>query len=183
MTFFQMSFLYACICRLDKIYYSAEFGRGFVRAKQRASVEITSEMFLKYLSDQDCEERYWPFVFRFETIVAGVVSEVAKRIDSLTNEQARAFFENVFAATLDERSNVAPPGWWSLVEPPPYRWFQEYLNRELPFMISEAKRQSCELKETLAETGKDNSFDVFDRSKIHRCSHASPSFRDFLRHN
>ena len=138
-------------------------------------------MFLKYLSDQECEERYWSFVFRFETIVAGVVVEVAKRIDSLSTEQALTFFENVFAAALDEKSGIASSTWWSLVEPPTYQWFREYLDRELPFMLAESRRLSFESKKTSDETKKENPLEAFDRSKIHRCAHASPSFRDFLR--
>ncbi len=138
-------------------------------------------MFLKYLSDQDCEERYWPFVFRFETIVAGAVAEAAKRIDSLSTEQASAFFENVFAAVLDEKSNIAPSGWWSCSESPPYRWFRKYLDRELPFMLAESRRLSLESRKSTDETRKENPLDAFDQSKIHHCAHASSSFRDFLR--
>ena len=88
-------------------------------------------MFLKYLSDHDVEERYWPFIFRFETLAAGVVWEASGKIGSMTDEQAREFFSSVYAGALDENSGLTPPGWWSKVEPPPYGWFCEYIEREL----------------------------------------------------
>ncbi len=138
-------------------------------------------MFVTYLSNQNCEERYWPFVFRFETIVAGVVTEVAKRIVAFTDEQAQLFFQNAFAAALDDNSNVLPPGWWSRVESPPYLWFQKYLERELPFMIAESRRLADESLPETERIGENQTSHVFDQSKIRHCAHVSPSFRDFLR--
>ncbi|MBQ2556339.1 MAG: hypothetical protein II561_07280, partial [Thermoguttaceae bacterium] len=42
-------------------------------------------MFLLYLSDRNYESRYLAFILRLETIVAGVVTEMAKRIETLTD--------------------------------------------------------------------------------------------------
>lgn len=137
-------------------------------------------MFLKYLSDHDVEERYWPFIFRFETLAAGVVWEASGKIGSMTDEQAREFFSSVYAGALDENSGLTPPGWWSKVEPPPYGWFCEYIERELPFMIKEARRLVEERKNATQTDEERKNTDSFDRVKVRRCAHSSPVFRSFL---
>ncbi|MBQ5790472.1 MAG: hypothetical protein IIW01_09295, partial [Thermoguttaceae bacterium] len=65
-------------------------------------------MFLKYLPDRDYEERFWPFLLRFETLAAGVVREASRRLGSATNADARAFFEAAFARCLDVGAGLVP---------------------------------------------------------------------------
>lgn len=137
-------------------------------------------MFLKYLSDQECDKRYWPFVFRFETLVSGVVMEASRRIDGCDDEQAKNFFFNVFASALDENSGVTPPGWWLKIEPPPYQWYREYIEREAPYMVREARRLAQERLTDPQKLDEESKQDFFDREKIHHCAHVSDVFRDFL---
>ncbi len=129
-------------------------------------------MFLKYLSDYNYEERYWSFVFRFETLVGGIVVEAGKRVGDYTDEQASEFFREAFARVLDVDSGITPPDFWRNVEAPSLEWFSRYLNRELPYIIREARR--------LAADPNSQSGDSFDRSKAKRLAHESDSFRDFL---
>ncbi len=97
-------------------------------------------MFLKYLSDYAYEERYWRFLFRFETVVSGVVKEASKRDDLADDDKSSAFFRAVFAKLLDVDSRLIPPNWWENVDVPSILWFERYLVREIPTMTSEAQR-------------------------------------------
>ena len=130
-------------------------------------------MFLTYLSGYDYEERYWAFVFRFETLVGGVVAEAGKRIGSYTDEQASEFFREAFARLLNVNSGITPPGWWQNVDAPPFPWYERYMERELPYMICEARRRAATSDSELQE-------DCFDRGKARQLAHESASFQKFL---
>ena len=130
-------------------------------------------MFLKYLSGYEYEERYWRFLFRFETVVSGVVKEASKRDDLADADKSSAFFRAVFAKLLDVDSGLIPPNWWENVDVPPILWFERYLVREIPTMTREARR----IKEQGADASED---DPFDREKIRRLAHRSLTFRKFL---
>ena len=128
-------------------------------------------MFLKYLPDRDYEERFWPFLLRFETLAAGVVREASRRLGSATDADARAFFEAAFARCLDVGAGVVPLDYWARVELPSVAWYRAYLDAELPEMIAEARRLATE------ETA---DADPVDRAKIRRLAHESAIFQTFL---
>ena len=130
-------------------------------------------MFLTYLSGYDYEERYWAFVFRFETLVGGVVAEASKRIESFTDEQASEFFYEAFARLLNVNYGITPPGWWQNVDAPSYTWFERYMEREAPYMIREARRRAATSDSELLD-------DCFDRKKARQLAHESASFQKFL---
>ena len=130
-------------------------------------------MFLTYLSGYDYEERYWAFVFRFETLVGGVVAEASKRIGSYTDEQALEFFFEAFARLLNVNSGITPPGWWQDVDAPSYMWFERYMEREAPYMIREARRRAEVSDSELQD-------DCFDRKKARQLAHKNASFQKFL---
>ena len=129
-------------------------------------------MFLKYLSDRDYEERFWPFLLRFETLIAGVVREASRRLDSATDADARAFFEAAFARCLDVGAGVVPVDYWARVELPSVAWYRRYLDAETPRMIAEARR--------LASSEEAADADPVDRAKIRRLAHQSATFQTFL---
>ena len=141
-------------------------------------------MFLKYLSDSDYEERFWPFLLRFETLAAGVVREASRRLGSATDADARAFFEAAFARCLDVGAGVVPADYWARVELPSVAWYRRYLDAETPKMIAEARRLAVE--ETAKSTQSANpeaqtaDADPVDRAKIRRLAHQSATFQTFL---
>lgn len=131
-------------------------------------------MFLKYLPDRDYEERFWPFLLRFETLAAGVVREASRRLGSATDADARAFFEAAFARCLDVGAGVVPLDYWARVELPSVAWYRAYLDAELPEMIAEARRLASSEESQTADA------DPVDRAKIRRLAHQSAIFQTFL---
>ncbi|MBR5242987.1 MAG: hypothetical protein IKW13_02015, partial [Thermoguttaceae bacterium] len=122
-------------------------------------------------SDRDYEERFWPFLLRFETLIAGVVREASRRLGSATDADARAFFEAAFARCLDVGAGVVPLDYWARVELPSVAWYRAYLDAELPEMIAEARRLATE---EIVDA------DPVDRVKIRRLAHQSATFQTFL---
>ena len=142
-------------------------------------------MFLKYLSDRDYEERFWPFLLRFETLAAGVVREASRRLGSATDADARAFFEAAFARCLDVGAGVVPADYWARVALPSVAWYRAYLDGELPKMIAEARRLAAEEAAKSTQSGNleaqtANDADPVDRAKIRRLAHQSATFQTFL---
>lgn len=134
-------------------------------------------MFLKYLSDRDYEERFWPFLLRFETLAAGVVREASRRLGSATDADVRAFLEAAFARCLDVGAGVVPADYWARVETPSVAWYRRYLDAETPSMIAEARRLASEGSANSAPT---DDADPVDRAKIRRLAHQSATFQTFL---
>lgn len=132
-------------------------------------------MFLLYLSDRNYESRYLAFILRLETIVAGVVTEMAKRIETLTDREAADSFADALAHALDVNSGVVPKGWWDNMTVPSIDWYQSYLSNELPLMIREARRIAAS-----KENGAESKTDPFDRLKIMRLAHEDAAFQQFL---
>jgi len=141
-------------------------------------------MFLKYLSDRDYEERFWPFLLRFETLAAGVVREASRRLGSATDADARAFFEAAFARCLDVGAGVVPVDYWARVELPSVAWYRRYLDAETPKMIAEARRLAAEEAAKSSQSANPEAqtadADPVDRAKIRRLAHQSATFQTFL---
>ena len=135
-------------------------------------------MFLKYLSDREFDEEYWPFIFRLETVLSGIVKEAAERLSSGTPEESIALLFDALGAALDRRHSPLPEGWWP--EPiPSMEWFDDYLHDEFDAIRTEAKRLSevTKAKESAANGERE---DPFDRRRIHDCAHRSERFRAFI---
>lgn len=123
-------------------------------------------MFLRFLSNYDYEDEFSYFIFRMETLLAAFVVEASKHIDHLTDEQAKNYFENCFAQCFDQ-NNETLNNFWT----PPFpsiEWFWNYFDRELPFMIREAKR--------LAQEKQIPQTPDFDKKKVREYARLNPTF-------
>lgn len=135
-------------------------------------------MFLKYLSEHEVEEKYWPFVFRLETVISGVVKASSGRLAAGTPEERLTFLFDALGATLDRRGSPLPEGWWP--DPvPPIEWFDDYIHREFDAITAEAARRSLAEKNG-GKSASAEEDDPFDRVKVRECAHRSDSFRAFL---
>lgn len=133
-------------------------------------------MFLNYLSDRDYEEKYWSFIFRFETLIQGITFEIAKRANLLNDEQIADCFTTAFSRIFDVSSGCVPPDWWDGLEAPSMDWFLQYSAVELPYMVKETKRLAS-LKQLDSELSEGSQI---DKEKVKRYAHISKPFQDFL---
>lgn len=114
-------------------------------------------MFLKCLPDSDCEERYWPFVWRMETVLYGIVTEAAETLSVMSADERIVFLFDSLGASMDRRDKAIPPGWWP--EPAPsLEWFDGYLHGALDSLGAEAVRLAALPKEERHEEA-DDAFD------------------------
>lgn len=143
-------------------------------------------MFLRYLSDHDYEEEFWPFVFRLETVLAGIVREGGAKIAGMTPDDAYMFLFDSLGSALDPQNGLLPSGWWP--EPiPPIEWFDDYLRRETDFILAEAERAAAIAAkkggngaETDSDAPPETADSVFDKRKVRECAHRNDAFRRFI---
>ena len=163
-------------------------------------------MFLRYPSDHDYEEKFWPFVFRLETVLAGIVQEGAPRIADLDDEAGYMFLFNALGNCLNTQNGLLPPNWWP-TPAPSIEWFDDYLKREWEPIRKEARRIVSERQKESNDSGP-SSPDIpspdsvtnphkvdsgndpegraplpeipFDRWKIREYAHRSAPFRNFI---
>ena len=156
-------------------------------------------MFLRSLSDHDYEEEYWPFVFRLETVLAGILKEGGERLAEMNPDDAYMFLFDSLGNALDPQNGLLPPNWWP--EPiPSIEWFDDYLRREVDFIVAEAKKRAAAKSPSAADGkdsdgGTDKSSDdaasdfekavdtaakIFDKRKVRDYAHRSETFRRFI---
>lgn len=132
-------------------------------------------MFLKCLDAAECEERFWPFVFRLETVLYGVVSGAAERLAGMEPDERILFLYDSLGASMDRRDKAIPENWWP--EPAPsLEWFDDYLRKSLDALGAEAVRLAAldpAARQTQAQS-------AFDKKKVRECAHLNEAFRKFL---
>ena len=132
-------------------------------------------MFLRYLSDTEYEERFWPFVFRLESVLAGIVQGSARRIVSLSPDERYDFLFDALGACLNTQNGTRPEGWWP--EPTPsIEWFDGYLRHEYDFIVHEALR----LAPLSDAERREQAESAFDKKKVRERAHLSEAFKKFL---
>lgn len=132
-------------------------------------------MFLKCLPASDCEEKYWPFAFRLETVLYGVVSCAAERLSAMTPDERILFLYDALGACMDRRDKAIPGDWWP--EPAPsLEWFDEYLRGALDALGAEAVR----LAELSPDERSQEADEAFDKKKVRDCAHLNETFRKFI---
>lgn len=132
-------------------------------------------MFLKCLLATECEERFWPFVFRLETVLYGVVAGASERLSTMTPDERIVFLFDALGASMDRRDKAIPEHWWP--EPAPsLEWFYDYLRASLDALGAEAVRLAA-LDPDVRQKEAQN---AFDKKKVRECAHRNEAFRKFL---
>ncbi len=137
-------------------------------------------MFLTYLSNFEYEEKYWPFIFRFETLIQGVVVEAARSISTKPDPEIAQYLIQVFSQVLDPKNKLVPPDWWKDLTLPDSIWTRQFFDREIPLIVRQI-RQIAKEHNTSTSSNKSATNDEFiDRNKIKERAHQSAVFRTYL---
>lgn len=137
-------------------------------------------MFLTYLSNFEYEEKYWPFIFRFETLIQGVVVEATRSISTKPDPEIAQYLIQVFSQVLDPKNKLVPTDWWKDLTLPDSIWTRQFFDREIPLIVRQI-RQIAKEHNTSTSSNKSATNDEFiDRNKIKERAHQSTVFRTYL---